>query len=177
MKCYDDPEYSFFNCVEKYYSKKRGCTYPWDSNEVSNTTICEKYSNLSSLIWYYNQNIDTGAGRENFKLSEILLKIRNECPPPCYQKEYTVEFEKWALFSDVNHVSLQIALDGFTIYHEEEFYKCDSTCILGELGGNMGFFLGASVLMGVDIIIFGIKILTPKKSSSRKSERKDSKTF
>ena len=151
MPCIDDPDYSFFKCTEDYYSKKRGCKYPWNSIEKSNATDCGKYSDLSPLIWHYNQNIDSGAGRENFKLSEILLEMKSHCPAPCFQKKYSIEFEKWAWFSDATPVSLQLALDGFTIYHEEEFYKCDFTCIVGELGGNMGFYLGASILLSLDI--------------------------
>ena len=72
------------------------------------------------------------------------------------------QFEKWAWFSEAKPVSLQVALDGFTIYHEEEFYKCDSTCILGELGGNLGFFLGGSILLGLDIIFNGIRRVSEK---------------
>ena len=131
-------------------------------NNESNVGICSKYSELSSLFWYFNQNIGNGAGRENFKLSEILLQYRKECPPPCNLKEYHIGFEKWAWFSEAKPVSLQVALDGFTIYHEEEFYKCDSTCILGELGGNLGFFLGGSILLGLDIIFNGIRRVSEK---------------
>lgn len=153
MPCKDDAEYNLFDCVENYYAKKRGCKYPWSSMNGPNVSICDKYSDLSpGILRFPNQNIDTGAGREKFKLSEFLLKHRKHCPPPCYQKKYSVEFEKWALFSDATPVSLQIALDSFTIYHEEEYYRCDSTCLLGQLGGNMGIFLGGSILMALDII-------------------------
>ena len=171
MPCNDDPEYNFFKCAENYYSKKRGCNYPWSSNKMSNTTECGKYTELSPLIWHYNQNIDTGAGRENFKLSEIILQLKNDCPPPCFQTTYSIGFEKWAWFSDATPVSLQLALDGFTFYHEEEFYKCDTTCIIGELGGNMGFFLGASVLLSVDILISGIRTLFKNQLSPNERKR------
>ena len=162
MPCDNDPKYNFFKCAEDYYSRKRGCQYPWNYNKNSNITICKKYSDFSPLFWHFNQNVDTGAGRENFKLSEILLEKGMHCPPPCFLKEYLIEFEKWAWFSEAKPVSLQVALDGFTIYHEEEFYKCDSTCILGELGGNLGFFLGGSILLGLDIIFNGIRRVSEK---------------
>ena len=155
MKCNEDPEYNFYKCTEDYYSKLRKCQYPWNVNYDSDVKICDNYSNLSSLHWRWNQNVDTGAGREYFKMSEILLKNRNECPPPCFLKEYSVDFETWAWFSLGNSVSLQVALDGVTSYHTEEYFKCDSTCIIGELGGNLGFFLGGSILLGLDIIITG----------------------
>ena len=162
MPCDNDSKYNFFKCAEGYYSRKRGCQYPWSYDKNSNTTICKKYSDFSPLFWHFNQNVDTGAGRENFKLSEILLEKGMYCPSPCFLKEYSIEFEKWAWFSEAKPVSLQIALDGFTIHHEDEFYKCDSTCILGELGGNLGFFLGGSILLGLDIIFNGIRMVSEK---------------
>ena len=88
-------------------------------------------------------------------MSEILLENRKQCPPPCFLKEYFVEFETWAWFGLGNSVSLQVALDGVTSHHEEEYFKCDFSCILGESGGNLGFFLGGSILLGLDIIITG----------------------
>ena len=168
MPCNSNPDYNFFNCTENYYSGKRGCKFAWNSGDPSNSTLCRKYSDLSPLFHYYNQNIDTGAGRENFKLSEILLAKRGSCLQPCFTTKFSVEFEKWAWFNDVTPVSLQIALDGFTVYHEEEFYKCDTTCILGELGGNMGFFLGASILLGIDIIFSSLRKLSTSEFFKKK---------
>ena len=153
MKCNDDPEYNFYKCTEDYYSKVRGCQYPWNVNGDSNMKVCDKYFEFSSLLWKWNQNVETGAGRENFKMTEILLEKRKQCPPPCFLKEYFVEFERWAWFNLGTSVSLQVAMDGVTSFHEEEYFKCDSTCILGEIGGNLGFFLGGSILLGLDIII------------------------
>ena len=49
--------------------------------------------------------------------------------------------------------SIQIAFSNFMIVHKTEFLSCDSTCVIGELGGNMGFFLGGSILAIVDFII------------------------
>ena len=60
-------------------------------------------------------------------------------------------------------VSLQVALDGFTIPHLEEFFKCDSGCVVGELGGNLGFFLGGSILLILDIFFTAIKRMVEKR--------------
>ena len=133
-------------------------------NNGSDTEVCSKYSDFSSLIWNWNQNIGNGAGRENFKLSEILLKYRDECPPPCYLKDYKIGFERWAWYRGmIKPVSLQVVLDGFTIHHLEEFFKCDTGCIVGELGGNLGFFLGGSILLILDIFLKGIVRMTGKR--------------
>ena len=158
--CNDDPDYNFFQCTEDYYASKRGCQYPWNVNNNSDIKICRTYDELSSVQWQFSQNIDTGAGREMFKLSEILLKKRKECPPPCFLKKYSLQFEEWARFSTADKVSLQISLDGFLINHEEEYFNCDNTCIIGELGGNLGFFLGGSILLGLDLLFRGVRKVT-----------------
>ena len=53
-------------------------------------------------------------------------------------------------------------LDGFTIEHQEEYLECDSTCVIGDIGGNIGFFLGASILFGLDVIFEKVQILLAK---------------
>ena len=48
---------------------------------------------------------------------------------------------------------VHLSFDSFLFSYESEFLICDWTCLLGEIGGNLGFFLGGSVLGFVDIII------------------------
>ena len=52
-----------------------------------------------------------------------------------------------------SNVSLQIAFADFRITLKEEYLACDTTCILGQLGGNIGLFLGGSILLALDILI------------------------
>ena len=40
----------------------------------------------------------------------------------------------------------------FQFTYEEEFIVCDWTCLLKEIGGNLGFFLGGSILAFFDIV-------------------------
>ena len=40
--------------------------------------------------------------------------------------------------------------------YSRQYYACDMFCVLGQLGGNLGFFLGGSILAGIDLIICGI---------------------
>jgi len=48
---------------------------------------------------------------------------------------------------------IQIKLSDSMISYKEEYLGCDMTCIIGEFGGNLGFFLGGSLLIGLDIIL------------------------
>ncbi len=41
----------------------------------------------------------------------------------------------------------------FLFTHETEYVVCDWTCLLGEVGGNLGFFLGGSILGYVDAVM------------------------
>ena len=36
---------------------------------------------------------------------------------------------------------------------KEEYLVCDYTCLIGEVGGNLGFFLGGSVLAYINTVI------------------------
>jgi len=36
---------------------------------------------------------------------------------------------------------------------EEEYLICDRSCLIGEIGGNLGFFLGGSLFTGFDYIL------------------------
>ena len=42
--------------------------------------------------------------------------------------------------------------ENYQFEHKKEFIVCDWTCLLGEMGGNFGFFLGGSVLLLYDLV-------------------------
>ena len=92
-----------------------------------------------------------GYRRDQFTKFERIRRTNQACPPPCHTVAYAVELEH----SDIggSGKSLQIAFATFSILHTEEYSACDETCIIGELGGNLGFFLGGSLLFGLDIIL------------------------
>ncbi len=48
---------------------------------------------------------------------------------------------------------IHLAFDSFAFTYEREYLLCDWTCLLGEIGGNLGLFLGGSLLGFVDLII------------------------
>ena len=90
-----------------------------------------------------------GFERERFTNSERLSRTKGICPPPCSSTKYDIKFEWWTMHG--SGLSLQIAFSDFIIAHTEEYLACDVTCILGQLGGNLGLFLGGSILLGLDI--------------------------
>ena len=48
---------------------------------------------------------------------------------------------------------LNVIFDNFVVEQREDFFACDTTCVIGELGGNLGFFLGGSILALFDVIV------------------------
>ena len=107
-------------------------------------------------------NIKTGAGRETIRKSEEPVELGKACPLPCFRKKFKVKIASWNDFTNNPTRSLKVVLDGFTIKHREEYLECDSTCIIGNIGGNIGFFLGASILLGIDVIFSKFKMLLLK---------------
>ena len=97
-----------------------------------------------------------GFRRETFTNSERTSRTSKECLRPCQVTIYDLKLEKWEMESwttGVTGKSLQIAFSDFTITFREEYLACDITCVIAELGGNLGFFLGGSILLALDIII------------------------
>ena len=48
---------------------------------------------------------------------------------------------------------IQIWFKNSQFTYEEEYIVCDWTCLIGEVGGNLGFFLGGSILAFIDTIM------------------------
>ena len=116
--------------------------------------VCSNYTELKRLI----ESMDRTKGfrRETFTNSERTSKTSMECLRPCQVTLYDLKLEKWdmeAWTTGVTGKSLQIAFSDFTITFREEYLACDITCVIAELGGNLGFFLGGSILLALDIII------------------------
>ena len=159
--CNDALDYNFFKCWENHYANKRGCQFPWNTYNDSLIKVCNKYSEMAPVLMNF-LNIKTGAGRETIRKSEEPIELGKACPLPCFRKKFEVKIASWNDFTNNPTRSLKVVLDGFTIKHREEYLECDSTCIIGNIGGNIGFFLGASILLGLDVIFAKFKMLLLK---------------
>jgi hypothetical protein len=49
--------------------------------------------------------------------------------------------------------TVHVWFKNFAFTYETEYEVCDWTCLLGEVGGNLGFFLGGSILAFLDLAI------------------------
>ena len=147
--CNDDPEYNYHQCVESFFYSRRGCQYPWNAYKGIDLLKCTNYTGVMNMLKRINPS--WGSGREGFTPFFRLKITQGKCPPPCFSTQYDVQFETWSMWGP--NVSLQIAFSDFLTIHREEYLACDNTCILGQLGGNLGLFLGGSILLGLDILM------------------------
>ena len=160
--CNDDPDYDYYQCVESYFYSKRGCQYPWNSYANLNLPRCKSYTNIQRMIKTMDPN--DGYNRHLFPPSERFIRTEEQCPPPCFAASYSAVFETWPMHG--SNVSLQIAFADFKITQREEYLACDDTCIIGQIGGNLGLFLGGSILLGIDMLmdyIFWFAVLIKRK--------------
>ncbi len=54
---------------------------------------------------------------------------------------------------NVHKCLVRLWFKDFLFTYETEYLVCDWTCLLGEVGGNLGFFMGGSLLALGDAII------------------------
>ena len=145
--CVQHHEYNQYKCYESYFSKQRGCQYPWNTYTDLDVPVCSNYGTIEKLL----PRTDAGRWREKLGYNERAARTEGTCPNPCEGTKYDVTLEKWQDWR--SGCSLQITLTDFTINNEEEYLACDMTCVIGELGGNLGFFLGGSIWFGFNIIV------------------------
>ena len=107
-------------------------------------------------------NTDTGAKRETFRESEMPIQLKKKCPLPCFRKSFLVNIDTWHDWDIKPTLALKLMLDGLTVTHREEYLQCDLTCIVGNLGGNIGFYFGVSILLGLDVIFGNIRRMNVK---------------
>ena len=139
--------------MESYFYKQRGCQFPWNKDKNLGLRTCSDYSEIYSIPHMFDKA--HGYRRERWSKYARLRKTNYACPTPCFSKHYDVKIETWKndVVPEEKKVSLQITFEDFVVSQREEYIGCDSTCILGEIGGYLGFFLGGSVLVGIDIVL------------------------
>ena len=144
--CNDDPSYNLFRCVEAYFYRVNGCQFPWNVYNDLDVPVCSNYTQLHNILLSNDRN--RGISRQLFTRSERMVRTKMTCLPPCSLTYYHILLEKrqpgatWR-----KGRSLQIILSDFSVAHKQEVLVCDTTCIVGQIGGNLGFYLGGSLLL------------------------------
>ena len=146
--CVERKNYYPYKCMESVFSEQRGCHYPWNSYNHIYVPVCPSYGKIAKMLKSRDRN--QGYRRHHFNLFKQ-AGTKMACPMPCTGTEYDVEVHNWK--KSKTGCSIQISLGDSLLGHKEQYLSCDMTCIIGEFGGNLGFFLGGSLLLGFDIIV------------------------
>ena len=150
--CNEDPSYNFHECVESYLYKKRGCQFPWNTYQnLRNVIVCENISQILHALEQSSTNASLGKDRRFWTNYERTLRTNGECPQPCNVTSYEIQYEVKSVIGD--KLSIDIAFKNFVFEHRDEFRSCDFSCVIGEVGGNLGFFLGGSLLIIIEFIL------------------------
>ena len=154
-RCNSNPNYNFHQCIESYFYERRGCQYPWNVISNLDIPICTNFTEVKDMIKSYDPNM--GYRRDKFTPFEQITRTNGTCIPPCTNTIYDVKFEKLSLGGEGR--SFKIAFPDFSFKSGSEYVACGYACIIGELGGNMGFFLGGSLMFVIDLVIEYVGIL------------------
>ena len=162
--CITNPDYNFYKCVETFFYQQQGCQFPWNSFKALDTPIC---SNLTYMNEIANEaDRCKGSDRDEYSNLQRIEYTMGKCVLACNNTIYRLNyinnqeemkrFRSWNPLLNEGNYSLVISLENFLIEHRAEYLACDTTCIVGELGGNLGYFLGGSLLALFDIIVMYI---------------------
>ena len=96
--------------------------------------------------------------------SKIEKATKSGCMVPCTNTEYDLNYSYGGelnpgLGDDDAEFVLTFWFKNFRFEYKEEYVVCDWTCLVGEIGGNFGFFLGGSILLIFDLTFLGISKL------------------
>ena len=103
-----------------------------------------------------------GSNRELYSNLQRISYTNGKCQMPCITMRYKLAYdnnEEEMNAQARGKYSLVIAFEHFMIEERQEFRACDETCVIGELGGNLGFFLGGSILAFLDITVLQLSKL------------------
>ena len=132
--------------------KKRGCQFPWNTYQnLRNVIVCENISQILHALEQSSTNASLGKDRRFWTNYERTLRTNGECPQPCNVTSYKIQYEVKSVIGD--KLSIDVAFKNFVFEHRDEFRSCDFSCVIGEVGGNLGFFLGGSLLIIIEFIL------------------------
>ena len=155
--CIVDSNYNYYKCVESFFYDKFRCQYPWNTYQDLHLPVCNNLTTIKNSA--YTVNRENGKEREYYSNLQRAVYTKNKCLVPCHVTRYFLRYETLKNHNNnkgQRQRSITITFDHFLIEHKDEYPACDITCIIGELGGNFGFFLGGSILACYDLIVLAI---------------------
>ena len=117
---------------------------------------------MNDMVFTVRRN--EGRNREQYSNLRRMDYTKGQCLPPCHYTIFSLSYQN-EVANNANAEfgrSISITFSHFHIQYVSQIKSCDTTCIIGELGGNLGFFLGGSLVAAFDILDTLISILLPR---------------
>lgn len=162
--CVTDPDYSYLKCVEKAFAERRGCQKPWlffeEFDHIGNCSDVESIKELTALDEWDTPFWPT-----------ILRSYNTSCWFPCVASLYELDYSSRHMdVKNATTLQLTIAYKNFKFTYIKEFLACNFTCLIGEIGGSFGFYLGGSILLMFDVLASTFaKVKLARKSKGKQS--------
>ncbi len=184
--CTEDLSYDYETCIDLSFSKMRGCQAPWHYYNNSDISICQNASYVQQMFSGTSGIQVAKDYFDRPHMSTLFLSQITGCPLPCTSKKYmwvsifidcflfvvvqiyflnrpTYSYNiigKWHWLKPMENGAdwtVHLWFKNFLITYEKEYVVCDWSCLIGEIGGNLGFFLGGSILAFTDTLLSFIK--------------------
>ncbi|XP_059096265.1 acid-sensing ion channel 5-like [Tigriopus californicus] len=144
-RCQEDPNWDIIRCIEEYIIRKIGCTYPWILRaNLDGVKNCSTREEFGKLLGVHGAILNTSPSK--------LPKLTG-CPPPCTLNDFAIATR------DVNFGGVIGNSTGITYYLgttnlevTKETWLYDVNNLIGEIGGSLGLFLGASLLTIFEVV-------------------------
>ena len=147
--CIEKKDYSFTKCLQEYVRKETNCNLEFFTKKKVRTFDCKKedFFLFFGLLTKLKQ--------------DSLLKVqkRSGCHPKCKSVHYFYDVEK-SIMTWKSNYSSQVFVEPLSDVVEvsSEYYEFDRNDLISSVGGNLGLFLGWSLLS----ITEALSILIPK---------------
>ena len=151
--CIERDDYSFTKCVQKFAIDRTNCNIDYfavgkDQKEMCKTENFFEYFKL--LIWI-----------KQSRLSDVINE--SGCHPKCKMSHYSYEtIHKKSHWTQNWTAEIYIQPKSSIIEYSSEYYTFDSSDLVGTIGGNLGLFLGWSLLTFVEVLTFIVCMLRVK---------------
>ena len=162
--CSSQTDYSFRNCVNDLRMTTRDWQDPWNYNNGINKSMS---TNKTQIMEFYDWDRHGDILKPMYDIIYQSKKdLQNKgCPLPCNRSEINLQYtyvprEKITGTSWNNEDfdwTISIWAKNFEINDNKEIKVCDDTCLLGEVGGSIGLYLGVSCISLMDLVVLCIR--------------------
>ena len=155
--CIERDDYSFTKCLQKFAVKKTNCSFDYTAVNLDQQRSCStehflKY--FKHLIWI-----------KQSRLSDVIEE--SGCHPKCKITEYSYETnEQNSSWTSNWTAEIYIQPESSITENSVEYYTFDFSDLIGNIGGNLGLFLGWSLLTFVEALAFLLCIFKMKNNGT-----------